>query len=302
MTSVPAPTGYPAPPEHPERPRLPGDRHEGGSIIPPWPGWTAPAALLAAFTGALVFAFIISALAAPFGASLSGDDTPASVNILATIAQDACFIASGLFFARLIAPPPRKDQFGLQMPLRIKQAIAFVVGGYVAFIAVSAAWLALIGQSDTKDTIVESLGAGDSTIALLGVTFIVCVCAPLAEEFLFRGYIFGALRSNGFWPAAILTGLLFGLVHVLGSPIAFILPLALLGGGLCFIREKTRSLYPGMALHCVNNTLALGSNQHWGWQVPVAMIASLALIAGLVWLGVRYWPWSESMRANPVPS
>jgi membrane protease YdiL (CAAX protease family) len=295
MTSVPAPPGHPPPPDHPERP-------SGARVadrIPPWPGWTAPAALLAAFAAALVCALIIGILAAPFGASL--DDPPASVSILSTIAQDACFIAAGLFFARIVAPP-RRTQFGLRMPLRLKQAIAFVVGGYIGFIAVSAAWLAIIGQTETKDTIIEDLGAGDSTVALIGVTFIVCVCAPLAEEFLFRGYIFGALRSNGFWWAAILTGLAFGLVHVLGSPIAFILPLAVLGAGLCFIREKTQSLYPGMALHCVNNTLALGSNQGWDWQIPVALVASLAVIAGLVWLGVRHWPWGESMRANPVPS
>jgi membrane protease YdiL (CAAX protease family) len=295
MTSIPAPPGHPVPPDHPERPLGVGTSDR----IPPWPGWTAPAALLAAFAAALVCALIIGVIAAPFGASL--DDPPAAVSILSTIAQDACFIAAGLFFARIVAPP-RKAQFGLQMPRRIKQAIAFVVGGYVAFIAFSALWLAIIGQTETKDTIIEDLGAGNSTIALIAVTFIVCVCAPLAEEFLFRGYIFGALRSNGFWAAAILTGLAFGLVHVLGSPIAFILPLAVLGAGLCFIREKTRSLYPGIALHCVNNTLALGSNQHWGWQIPVALIASLAVIAGLVWLGLRYWPWGESMRANPVPS
>lgn len=295
MTSVPAPPGHPVPPDHPERPLgVPG-----GDGIPPWPGWSAPAALLAAFAGALVCALVIGVLAAPFGASL--DDAPASVTILSTIAQDACFIAAGLFFARIIAPP-RKEQFGLRAPRAIKQAVAFVAGGYVAFIAVSAAWLAIIGQSGTKDTIIEDLGAGDSTIALIGVTFIVCVCAPLAEEFLFRGYIFGSLRSNGLWTAALLTGLMFGLVHVLGSPIAFILPLAVLGAGLCLIREKTGSLYPCMALHCVNNTLALSGNQHWGWQVPVALLGSLAAIAGLVWLGVRYWPWREPMRANPVGS
>lgn len=295
MTSVPAPTGHPAPPDHPERPSgAPADPR-----IPPWPGWSAPAALLAAFAAALICGLVIGIVAAVFGASL--DNPPASVTIIGTIAQDVCFIAAGLLFASMVGRP-RKEQFGLRVPHRLKQAVAFVVGGYVAFIALSAVWLAIIGQSDTKDTIIEDLGAGDSTIALIAVTFIVCVCAPLAEEFLFRGYIFGSLRSNGFWTAALLTGLMFGLVHVLGSPIAFILPLAFLGAALCLIREKTGSLYPGIALHCVNNTIALGSNQGWDWQLPVALVASLAVIAGAVWLGVRHWPWPESIRANPVGS
>lgn len=296
MTSIPAPSGHPVPPEHPERPQVPGHGDDGGPI-PPWPGWSAPAALLAAFAGALIVGLIIAILAAPFGAKL--DDAPASVTILSTVGQDACFIGAALLFARMIAPP-RRALFGLVPPRSVKLALGLVAGGYVAFIAVSALWLAVIGQSETKDTIIENLGAGDSTIALIGVTFIVCVCAPLGEEFLFRGYIYGALRSNGVWVAALLTGLMFGLVHVLGSPIAFILPLALLGGGLCLLREHTGSLYPGIALHCVNNTLALSSNQGWDWQVPVALLSSLALCAGVAWLGVRFWPWPDSARANPV--
>jgi membrane protease YdiL (CAAX protease family) len=294
MTSIPAPSGHPAPPERPEAPQRPVD---DGGPIPPWPGWSAPAALLAAFAAALVVGLVIAILALPFGADL--DDAPASVTILGTVGQDICFIGAALLFARMIAPP-RRALFGLVPPVSFKHAVAFVVGGYVAFIGISALWLALIDQTNTKDTIIEDLGAGDSTIALVGVTFIVCVCAPLAEEFLFRGYIFGALRSNGLWAAALLTGLMFGLVHVLGSPIAFILPLALLGGGLCLLREWTGSLYPGIVLHCVNNTLALSSNQGWDWQVPVALLGSLAAIAGLVWLMVRFWPWSDSARANPL--
>jgi uncharacterized protein len=295
MTSIPAPSGHPVPPEHPERPEVRGG--DDGGPIPPWPGWSAPAALLAGFAGALMLSLIIAIVALPFGAKV--DDAPASVTILATIGQDVCFIGAALLFARMVAPP-RRALFGLRPPRSVKLAVAFVIGGYVAFIAVSAVWLWLIGQSETKDTIIEDLGAGDSTAALIAVTFIVCVCAPLAEEFLFRGYIFGALRSNGLWVAALLTGLMFGLVHVLGSPIAFILPLAVLGTGLCLLREKTGSLYPGIALHCLNNTLALSSNQGWDWQVPVALLGSLALIAGLVWLMVRRWPWPDSARANPV--
>ncbi len=296
MTSVPAPPEHPLPPEHPERPGSPAARSLSDRI-PPWPGWSAPAALLAAFAAALVCAFVIALIAAPFGAKL--DDAPPSVTILSTIAQDVCFIGAALLFARMVATP-RRRWFALEPPASLKHAIAYVIGGYLAFIAASAVWLAIIGQTETKDTIIEDLGAGDSTIALIGVTFIVCVCAPLAEEFLFRGYVFGSLRKNGFWPAALLTGLMFGLVHVLGSPIAFILPLAVLGAALCFIREKTGSLYPCMVLHCVNNTLALSSNQHWDWQAPVALLGSLAVIALVVAAGVRLWPWSDAVGAAPA--
>jgi membrane protease YdiL (CAAX protease family) len=306
MSTTPS---YPAPPEQPERPAAAtpagGSPAVAGSgagpaarAIPNWPGWSAPAALIGGFAGALVLGLVIAIVGSIFGASISDGHTSASVSIASVIAQDACLIAAALLFARMVTFP-RPRQFGLNRPLSIPRAAAFVAGGYLVFIVVSYVWLTAIGQSGAKDTITEDLGAKDSTIALVFVTFVVTVCAPLAEEFLFRGYFFGALRSNGFWFAAGFTGLAFGIVHVFGSPIAFIVPLALLGAGLCFIREKTASLYPGIALHCLNNSVAMASSEHWSWQVPVVLIGAPACIALFVWLGLRAWP-SPRAVAGPV--
>jgi uncharacterized protein len=305
MSTTPS---YPAPPEQPERPRAAtpasgGDGAFSGDspaarAIPNWPGWTAPAALIAGFLGALVLGLVIALIGALFGASISDGHTSPSVSIASVVAQDACLIAAALLFARMVTFP-RPSHFGLNRPLSLPMAAAFVVGGYLVFIVVSYVWLTAIGQSGTKDTITEDLGAKDSTVALVFVTFVVTVCAPLAEEFLFRGYFFGALRSNGFWFAAGFTGLAFGIVHVFGSPIAFIVPLALLGGGLCWIREKTASLYPGIALHCLNNSLAMASSEHWSWEIPVVLIGAPLCIAAFIWLGLRAWP-AARPQAGPV--
>jgi membrane protease YdiL (CAAX protease family) len=306
MSTTPS---YPAPPEQPERPLSAtpagGDGLLGGSgdspaarAIPNWPGWSAPAALIAGFLGALILGLVIALIGAAFGASISDGHTSPSVSIASVIAQDACLIAAALLFARMVTFP-RPSHFGLTRPLSLPLAAAFVVGGYLVFIVVSYVWLTVIGQSGAKDTITEDLGAKDSTVALVFVTFVVTVCAPLAEEFLFRGYFFGALRSNGFWFAAGFTGLAFGIVHVFGSPIAFIVPLALLGGGLCFIREKTASLYPGIALHCLNNSLAMASSEHWSWEVPVVLIGAPLCIISFIWLGLRVWP-APRPQAGPV--
>jgi membrane protease YdiL (CAAX protease family) len=295
MTTAPAADAHPAPPEHPERPGSP----PASGLIPSWPGWTAPAALLAGFGAALAAALLIGGFGALFGAGL--DDPPPSISILSVIAQDACLIGGALFFAR-ITSPPRPEQFGLR-PAPLKKSVAYVVGGYVGFLVLSLLWLAIIGQPDAKDTITEDLGAKDSTAALIGVTFIVCVCAPLAEEFFFRGYFFGALRKNGFWFAALFTGLAFGTVHVFGSPIAFIIPLAALGAALCFIREKTGSLYPCIALHCINNSVAMSSSEGWSWQVPVVLILAPTAIAALIWIGLRLWPVTRAPAMSaPAPA
>jgi membrane protease YdiL (CAAX protease family) len=294
MTTVPAAGAHPAPPEHPERP----SSGPVAGLIPSWPAWTAPAALLAGFAAAVVAALVIGGVGAIFGASLS--DSPPSVSILSVIAQDGCLIAAALFFARIVAVP-RPSQFGLR-PAPLKRSALFVIAGYVGFVLLSYLWLSLIGRPDAKDSIVEDLGAEDSTVALIAVTFVVTVCAPIAEEFFFRGYFFGALRSHGFWFAALFTGLAFGVVHVFGSPIAFIVPLALLGTALCLIREKTRSLYPGIALHCVNNSVAMCSSEHWSWQVPVVLVLAPAAVFLLVWLGLRAWPVSGPTTASAPSS
>jgi membrane protease YdiL (CAAX protease family) len=281
MTSLPA-APHPAPPEQPELPEGVISRR----LPPPWPPWSALAVLLTGFVAATVMAIIIGLVGAGFGGSLS--DPPPAVGITSIIAQDLALIGAALLFARMIARP-EPWQFALQAPRRLWAAVGWMAVGYLAFILFSYAWLAAIGQTDTKDSIPDQLGAEDSTLALIAVTFVVTVCAPIAEEFVFRGYVFGALRRQGLAAAVLLTGLAFGVVHVFGSPIAFLVPLAFLGATLCLLRERTGSLYPGIALHSINNAGAMASNEHWSWQVPVAIFGALAAIALLMRLGLDFW-------------
>ena len=55
-----------------------------------------------------------------------------------------------------------------------------------------------------------------------------------------------------------------------------------LGGVLCLIYWKTGSLLPCIALHALNNALAFGVSQHWGWEVPVIMVGALAAVGAIV--------------------
>ena len=115
------------------------------------------------------------------------------------------------------------------------------------------------------------------TSLLLLSAALTCVVAPICEEFLFRGYIFTALRSwRGTWPAAVITGLVFGAVHAGSAPALDLVPLAGLGFGLCLLYRYSGSLYPCIAAHSLNNSLAFAALEGWGWQAPVLMIAALA--------------------------
>ncbi len=148
----------------------------------------------------------------------------------------------------------------------------------------AALWIALIGAEAEDD--VSDLGVEDSTALLVTGAILLTVLAPLAEEILFRGLVFRALRNwAGVWPAALLTGTLFGLIHAGSSPIEFLVPLAIFGVLLCLLYQWSGSLYPCIALHAANNTLAFGVLVDWDWQIPIAMVgavcASLALAKAL---------------------
>ena len=69
------------------------------------------------------------------------------------------------------------------------------------------------------------------------------------------------------WPAALITGLVFGGIHAGSSDPAFLVPLAALGMGLCLLYVRTGSLYPCVAAHALNNSLAFGVSQDWGWEI-----------------------------------
>jgi membrane protease YdiL (CAAX protease family) len=140
-------------------------------------------------------------------------------------------------------------------------------------------------------------------VALAAAGVFVCVIAPIAEEFFFRGFLFGALRrwrvtiaghDIGTWVAAVITGILFGLAHTGSASSQYLVPLGFLGFVLCLVRWRTRSLYPCIALHSINNGLALGVNQlHWNAAEIVALV-----VGSLVVIGAATGP----LGARPAPA
>ncbi len=265
-------SAHPAPPELPELP-------DGVPARPPWQVWMPFAALASAILGAGLFGVVIIGIAGATGHSTS--DPPAGFNLVANLLGDVCFVGAALLFAR-ITSRPTPAQFGLRRT-SLWRAIGWAAAGYVGFIAFSGLWLWVIG-SDSKDDIAEKLGVGRTDVlALAALAAFATVVAPVVEELFFRGFCFTALRNRlgVAWSAAI-TGLLFGGVHVAGSPVAFLVPLAFFGAVLCLVYWRTRSLYPCMALHCLNNSIAFGTMLHWSWQIPALLIGSLAAIALIV--------------------
>jgi membrane protease YdiL (CAAX protease family) len=240
-----------------------------------WRPWTAWAAIIAGFGMTLVGALVVAIVAATFGASISHPSP--GVNIGLTLFQNIALIGSALIFSTL-AGRPRADDFGLRRP-PLPLAIGLLLAIWVGFYVISAIWMTALGL-DEHQTLPDELGAHDSALNLALVVVLITVIAPLGEELFFRGFFFGALRNwKGWLPAAIITGIVFGAIHIGSAPIGFTVPLAFFGFGLCLLYQRTGSLYPCIALHALNNSVAFGLTQKWTWEIAPTMVG--ALIASL---------------------
>jgi uncharacterized protein len=256
------------------------------SDLPPWQLWTAPAAILGGFGIGLVGTIIVGIVASASGGSLSHPSP--GVSLLEDLVFDLSFVAAAIYFAALQRATPADFGFRL-IPWKLGLgAFALAAISYYVVTDIYASLVHLHGS----DKLPSELGVSKSTWALVGAAVFVCVIAPICEEFFFRGFIFGALRhwkinfagrDFGTVCAAIVTGILFGLAHTGSASSQYLIPLGFLGFVLCIVRWKTGSLYPCMALHSVNNALALGINQlHWDALEILGLIASsLVLIASI---------------------
>ena len=272
------PPGSPQPPAPPVAP-------ERGPDEPPWPVWAAPAAIAVGFGVGIVVSIIVGGIAQAGGSSLS-NPTPA-VSLISDLLFDAAFVGAALYLAGVGGGRVRAADFGFRR-VRPRLAVGAVLAAAIGYYVLSAIYAALI-HLHGSDKLPKELGVSNSTAALVGATVFVCVVAPIAEEFFFRGFIFGALRRMrivvdghelGPWVAAVITGILFGLAHTGSASSQYLIPLGFLGFVLCLVRWRTGSLYPCMALHSINNSLALGISQlHWnGGEIAALTAGSLGVI------------------------
>jgi membrane protease YdiL (CAAX protease family) len=241
-----------------------------------WPPWMAPVALLGGLVLAAVGGLIVDIPAFALGVDVTSSNIPPGLTLADTFVQDLAFIGVAVFLAQLGGRTVRASMFGLR-PTRIPRAAWLVFLTLVGFLVFSLLWGAIFHAP--KEKLLEQLGANEGTLLLVLSAGLTCVVAPICEEFLFRGFIFTALSNwKGLWPAAIITGVLFGGVHATSAPVADLVPLAGLGLGLCLLYRATGSLYPGIAAHSLNNSLAFSLLEGWDWQIPVLMVASLLSI------------------------
>jgi uncharacterized protein len=278
-------SSHPTPYEEPPAPATPEFRPEDERA--PWPAWTAPAGVVLGLILGSLGTIIVDVVAAAGGSSVS--NPPPAANIIADIVFDLCFVAAALWLANFRSRA-RPVDFGFRR-IPLATGVAAFVAAAIAYYGLTALY-STVAHLHGTDKLPSELGATHSTAALIAASVFVCAIAPMAEEFFFRGFIFGGLRNiplrigsfdGAPWLAAVLTGILFGLAHTGSASSQYLIPLGFLGFVLCIVRWRTGSLYPCMALHSANNALALGVNQ-LSWSAPAILgliLASWLVIAAV---------------------
>ena len=235
----------PPPPEHPELPEGAGPR---------WPAWYAGIGFLVALIATLL---VVGIAAAATGATTS-DENP-TFTVVATFLQGVIFIGTAVLFASF-AGKPRAEHFGLR-PSRFWPTVGWAALGLFSFYILAAVYTAVV-QPDAEQTVAQDLGADQGTLGMIAAGFMVICVAPVAEEFFFRGFFYRALRSRySVLVAALIGGGVFGVIHWDFSgadALLLVPPLAALGFVFCLVYERTRSIYPVIGLHALNNAIAFG--------------------------------------------
>ena len=157
-----------------------------------------------------------------------------------------------LRFVRGMNPP---EIFGLRqmsMARALLLAVPWVTIAYIAMVGVNALIEDRLPDSGSQEIVESFRESGNSGYRIM-TAFMAIVFAPLTEEFIFRGFLYGITkRFTDRWFAAIFSAIMFYVVHFhVGSA----LPLFVLGVVMAVAYEQTGSLYVPLFMHAIFNAV-----------------------------------------------
>lgn len=160
------------------------------------------------------------------------------------------FFAIGLLaVAVAVAPLGRAAPPALGLrPANWKYAVFGALGTLALSVAVSQLGIEPQGMKQVIEVVREPR-------QLIVSLLLLAVLAPLVEELVFRGLLYGWVAGRwGSVAAWIVSSLAFAAAHYEPAHIVLVLPLGLLFG---WLRRRTDSLLPSLFSHIVNNGFAL---------------------------------------------
>ena len=117
-----------------------------------------------------------------------------------------------------------------------------------------------------------------------------CIIAPIAEEYLFRGLMMRKMLKWNIspWYAIIASSIMFGLIHLNPAQIPGPIILGIVMAWMCY---RTRSLIPGIIIHITNNTLCLIPEECYNTYIASTpmiegglSLVSIAIVILSIWL------------------
>jgi uncharacterized protein len=97
-------------------------------------------------------------------------------------------------------------------------------------------------------------------VSLILIALTAVLAAPLFEELWFRGFLQPLLcRSLGIWPGIVITGILFGAMHIFEYSNAwqYGFAIALVGIALGYVRARSGSIIPSTVMHACFNFMSV---------------------------------------------
>lgn len=216
----------------------------------PYSNWGAGAAILGVVLA--LGAGILLGIPAAFLPTEEDGDLSTGANVLVQLATALGFLLTPMAIAAWRGAAGLGEilaRLGVRRfdPWPALKWMAAAVGAYFVF----ALLYSLLITPPEQEDIAEAFGPLPVQLLLI------VIAAPLSEELLFRGYLFGGLREKfSRWPAALIAGAIFGALHAL-TGISAVPQLIAFGVILCLLYEKTGSIVPGIILHLLNNSAAL---------------------------------------------
>lgn len=295
MTSVPPSYQHPgSPPSRPELPEgvAPAESQRG---LPPLgvPLWSPFLVVLAAFIAVLVVQIAVVTVVEVGGGDVERVSESDAATIGFTVVLDISLVAFAVLVVRWLGSRPSPAAFGLRTP-DWRAALGWTLAAYAAFWVVAIIVGIALGDPEEQDIVLD-LKDEDSVAVLAGFAVMVCLLAPLAEEFFFRGFLLRVLQEKtNVAIAVVVTGIAFGLVHLPSGDWIGALVLSLFGMALCGLFLLTSSLLPCIMLHAFHNSISFGFTKElpwWGFLLlTVASVTTTYFIARL------------ASRARPAPA
>jgi hypothetical protein len=151
--------------------------------------------------------------------------------------------------------------------------------------------------ADNRHALIKVLNDDPPKALLLSILITGCIGAPLLEELLVRGFMFGAFSQRfGKLAGGAISSLLFGFAHIMAYPLKMIPPLVIMGAALAWLAWQTGSIVPGMFIHAFVNSLGLGIAASLGGHIITLMVGSWLV------LGIILLPWIRQKKSPAAPA